>query len=127
MFSQLMNFSYRRTPSQAFGWYLIFLFTGIAVVGGAISHFVATGAQISFIEAFKRWVVDGQFTEFPYHIILGVLLLWNRPKNAMNILLVVSSILLLAAPFGGLPGLIPLAALTTRRTKRLPDVSGVFE
>jgi hypothetical protein len=86
-----------------------------------------TNVQMSFFEAFQMWLVRGQITECPYHIFLGVLLLWNRPKRAVNILFVVASLALLVMPLGGLAGLIPLAALTTRRTKRLPDVTGVFQ
>jgi hypothetical protein len=86
MFQKLMNFSYRRTPSQAFGWYLVFLLVGIITIGGAVSHLVATGAPMSFFQGSQMWLVGGQITEFPYHIILGVLLLWNRPKYVVNIL-----------------------------------------
>ena len=123
MFRQLMNFSHQRTALQAFGWYLTFLLIGIAI-GGLAGAIWSTGSA-SFSEAFERAMPIGQLIAVPYHIILGILLLWSRSKGVANIGLVLASVLL-SALLGALGGLIPLAVLTTRPSYP-GDVSGVFE
>jgi hypothetical protein len=115
MFRELMNFSRQRTPLQALGWYLIFLLIG-GVIGGLAGFLVGIGST-SFTEGFQRGLPAGQLAVIPYHIILGILLLWNRPKGAVNILLALGGVAL-SVLLGALGGLIPLAALTTRRSKK---------
>jgi Mn2+/Fe2+ NRAMP family transporter len=124
MFRELMNFSYRRTPLQAFGWYLIFLLIGLVV--GALAGVVVGIGSTSFTEGFQRGVPAGQIVIIPYHIILGILLLWNRPKGAANILLALAGVVL-SVLLGALGGLVPLAVLTTRRSNNSPNTTGFFE
>jgi hypothetical protein len=58
--------------------------------------------------------------------VLGVMLLWNRPRSIANISLVLLSVALSVwAALGG--GLIPLAVLTTRPSNIAPEVTKVFE
>jgi hypothetical protein len=66
--------------------------------------------------------LEAEITNAVCVVVLGAMLLWNRPKNAVNILLVVGGIGLSA-----LAGLIPLAVLTTRSSSILPEVTKVFE
>jgi hypothetical protein len=111
MFRELMNFSYRRTPLQALGWYLIFFLIAFVIgfVFGAVAGFFSETDQ----EVAQIGFAVGQRATIAYHIILGILLLWNRPKNAANILLAFAGVVL-SMLLSALGGLIPLAVLTTR-------------
>jgi hypothetical protein len=111
MFQDLLNFSYRRTPLQAFGWYLIFLLIGLVI--GALAGVIFAPGATSFTEGFQGGVQVGKIVVIPYHIILGILLLWDRHEGMANILLALAGVVLsmLLGVFGGL---IPLAVLTTR-------------
>jgi hypothetical protein len=124
MFRKLMTFSYQRTALQAFGWYLTFLLIG-AAIGGLAGGIAVTGAP-SFSEGFQRGIPIGQLVAIPYHIILGILLLWARSKGLVNIGLVLAGVLL-SVRLGGLGGAIPLAVLTTRPAKNAGDPAEVFE
>ena len=133
MFRDLMKFSYRRTPLQAFGWYLVFLLISV-VLAVFVHDFVLKlrphGAA-NLIKAFEEGYQSVSFLEAEVInavcvVVLGAMLLWNRPKNAVNILLVVGG-LGLSALAGAVAGLIPLAVLTTRPSSTLPEVAKVFE
>jgi hypothetical protein len=110
-FRELMNFSYRRNWLQAIGWYLIFLVIG-AVLGAVVGRVTAINA-ISFSQGFDVGNKAGQLSAIPYHIVLAALLVWPRPKDAPNIMLVITGVAI-SSVFGALGGLIPLAVLTTR-------------
>jgi hypothetical protein len=90
-----MNFSRQRTALQAFGWYLTFLLIGIAI-GGTAGAIWSSGAA-SFSEAFERAMPIGQLIAVPYHIMLGILLLWSRSKGVANIGLVLASVAVVGA------------------------------
>jgi len=111
MFAELMNFSYQRTGLQALGWYLIYFLIGIVIgfVSGRMVDFVVTDPE----QAFKIGIVVGQFSAIPYHILIGTLLVWNRQKNGLNIMLLLGGIVL-SIILGALGGMIPFAVLTTR-------------
>ena len=111
MFAELMNFSHRRNWLQAIGWYLIFLIGGI-VIGGVIGRMAGIAAT-SFSEGYDIGNKAGQLSAIPYHIALATLLVWNRPKDAPNILLAFAGVAI-SALLGALGGLIPLAVLSTR-------------
>src|ERR1035437_2179807 len=111
MFRELVNFSYRLTPLQALGWYLIFFLIAL-VIAGLAGVVVSTGAT-SFTEGLTRGATAGRITTIPYNIILGILLLWNRPKDVTNILMALAGVVL-SVLLAALGGLIPLAVLTTR-------------
>ncbi len=119
MFRGLMKFSYRRTPLQAFGWYLTFLLICV-VLAAPILFFGSDRTPLAgaFLAAAEAFVVS-------YHVVLGTMLLWNRPKNAINISLVVGGIVLSA--LAALAGLIALAMLTTRPSNISSEVTKVFE
>jgi hypothetical protein len=109
MFREVTNFSYRRTALQAFGWYLVFLLIGgLVVLAAAITIDGRTG-----IAAWHSAVSTGRLAIIPYHVIIGILLCWRRPKDVANILLLSAGIML-SPLFGALGGLIPFAVLTTR-------------
>jgi hypothetical protein len=55
----------------------------------------------------------GQISAIPYHLALGVLLLWHRAKDASSIMLVLAAVVL-SVLMGGIGGLIPLAFLSRR-------------
>ena len=111
MFKEVMNFSYRRTALQAFGWYLVFLLIGgvVAVLAAAI----ASDGGAGIAAALRSGASTGRLAIIPYHVIIGIWLCWRRPKDAANILLLSAGILL-SPLFGALGGLIPFAVLTTR-------------
>ena len=110
MFQEIMNFAYQRTTKQAIGWYLMYLLIG-GVMGFAIGRIAATGSAPA--DALNVGLVAGQLSAIPYHVALGVLLLWHRAKSASNIMLVLGSVVL-SILLGGLGGLIPLAVLSRR-------------
>jgi hypothetical protein len=107
MFAEIMNFSYQRTGKQALGWYLMYLVMCI-VTELAVDH-VASMASTADNAA----LIAGQLAAIPYHVALGVLLLWHRAKDASSIMLVLAAIVLSVA-LGGVGGLIPLAFLSRR-------------
>jgi len=110
MFQDLMDFGLRRTALQALGWYLIYFLIGVAigfVIGGIVG--LASGGKMDVVGGI------GIISAVIYHIVVGILLLAKRPKDAINILLVVAAIPL-SMFLGALGGLIPLAYLTTRPT-----------
>jgi hypothetical protein len=134
MFRGLMKFSYRRTPLQAFGWYLTFFAIGnvSAILGIALVVFV--GLSIGSEEVVLRARLGGQLIVAVYCVVVGAALLWNRPKSAINILLVAGGVGLvvtgqtgLSVLFGVAAGLIPLAVLTTCPSNVSPDAIKVFE
>lgn len=136
MFRGLMKFSYRRTPLQAFGWYLTFFLIGnvTTIFGMTLVNFV--GFSIDREEVVLRAQLGGQLIVAVYYVVVGAALLWNRPLNAINLLLVLGAIGLAGiGPFViGLSvllciavGLIPLAVLTTRPSNVSTEVIKVFE
>lgn len=133
MFRGLMKFSYRRTSLQALGWYLTFFVIGILLAVLATYPVFVVGVRTGSDEVFLMIKPVQQATSVVYHVVLGAALLWNRPKNVINILLVAGSIVLasaigLSVAFCILAGLIPLAVLTTRpSTKVSREVIKVFE
>jgi hypothetical protein len=54
------------------------------------------------------------------------MLLWNRPKSAINVLLALLGVAS-SVPSGALVALIPFAVLTTRPSNISPEVKKVFE
>jgi len=117
MFREPLNFSYQRSWLQAAGWYVIFVLIGVplAIVIGRLAGIGAT----SFSEGFNRGHAAGQAAGVFYIIVVAILLLWQRRKDAPNILLVIASVVLdsLVGAFGGL---IPRAVLTTRPPLQKP-------
>jgi TPR repeat protein len=111
MFQELVNFSYRRTPLQALGWYFIFLLIAMVLVGALTA--VVPGNSSTFSEGFAKGARVGQIVAVPYHFTLGILLIWSRPKDVANILLVLAG-MVLSLLLAAIGGLIPLAVLTTR-------------
>lgn len=111
MFAEIMNFSYQRTSKQAFGWYLMYLAIGI-VLGFAVGQMAGMfGATIE--DTARIGLKAGQLSAIPYHVVLAVLLLWHRAKDASSIMLALAAIVL-SVLLGGVGGLIPLAFLSRR-------------
>jgi hypothetical protein len=111
---RVFNFSYQRTPLQALRWYAVFLIIGLfvfATVGFAMSR------GSTFAEGFESTFRGGQILGVVYTTVLGALLLWNKQKAAVNILLFLSAVALQIF-FGIFAGLLPLSVLTTRRSTK---------
>lgn len=111
MFQEIMNFAYQRTTKQAIGWYLMYLAICV-VMGFAVGHIA--GMFSTPAGAVNVGLAAGQISAIPYHVALGVLLLWHRDKSASNVMLVLLSVMLSIA-LGGFGGLVPLAFLSRRR------------
>lgn len=116
MFTKLLDFSYKRTPLQALGFYLAYLFLSILIgfLFGALAGLLYSGSTSD--QALYENIIKGG-------IVLVVLLspaiclLILKTKGLLNnfgyILIVVLSAIL--AFFGGaILALIPAAFLTTR-------------
>jgi hypothetical protein len=117
MFQEIMNFAYQRTTKQAIGWYLMYLFVCV-VMGFAVGHIA--GMFSAPAGAANVGLAAGQISAIPYHLALGVLLLWHRDKSASSLMLVLLSVML-SVWSGGIGGLIPLAFLSRRPiVERIP-------
>ena len=90
MFQEIMNFTYQRTTKQAIGWYLMYLVICV-VMGFAVGHIA--GMFSSTAGAANVGLIAGQISAIPYHVALGVLLLWHRDKSATNVMLVLLSVM----------------------------------
>jgi hypothetical protein len=111
MFQDVMNFAYQRTRKQAFGWYLMYLAIGV-VLGFAVGRIAGIAAG-TFEEGARLGLIAGQVSAIPFHVALGIALLWHRAKDASNIMLVLLAVVL-SVVAGSLGGLIPLAVITGR-------------
>jgi len=114
MFAEIMNFNYRRSAKQAFGFYLMYLLVGLVI--GAVSGYLV-GLFVKADEGFNIGRLAGQFSAVPFNILLGTLLIWHRKKDAPNLLLVLAGAIL-SAVGGALGGLIPLAFLSNRPVEK---------
>jgi hypothetical protein len=117
MFAEIMNFNYQRSAKQAFGWYVMYFLVGLVIA--FISTYLAGffNKASNFSEGFNFGVSVGQFSAVPYNILLGILLIWHRKKDAPNLLLVLVGAIL-SAFAGALGGLIPLAFLSNRPVEK---------
>jgi len=111
MFGEIMNFNYQRSAKQAFGWYLMYVLVGV-VIGGVSAYLAGV-----FTPGFEQGYNVGRFSAVPFNILLGVLLIWHRKKDAPNLLLVLAGAIL-SAFAGALGGLIPLAFLSNRPVEK---------
>ena len=86
-------------------------------VGSPSWRFVEDEAQFPHLALFvrdaERGLLVGMVIGVIYHIVIGFLLIWNRPKDAPNILLYIAGVLI-SVLLGALGGLIPFAVMTTR-------------
>jgi len=119
MFKNLIVFGHERTPLQALGFYIVYLvlllvFAGL--IGGIVGLFMGLFADVS--HPFQTGVTLGTILAVVSCIALSLLILYEKKllNNFLYILLVVLSGLM-ALFLGGLAGLIPVAFLTTRKSK----------
>ena len=117
MFAEIMNFNYQRSAKQAFGWYLMYFLVGIviALVSTYLASFFSNASD--FNEGYSLGVSVGKFSAVPLNILLGILLVWHRKKDALNLLLILAGALL-SSVLGALGGLIPLAFLSNRPVEK---------
>ncbi|MDR3373942.1 MAG: hypothetical protein P4L98_09460 [Ancalomicrobiaceae bacterium] len=123
MFSQIFDFSVRRTPLNALGWYIVFVVLGvllvIAAAGLIIAMAIVTGGNLSSAVGtgmsgpFKSGVSIGEYLNIAYTSIVAILLLMKKQKSPLNVALYVLSVVL-SILLGAIPALIPLAVTTTR-------------
>ena len=123
MFSQIFDFSVRRTPLNALGWYVVFVVLGallaVAAAGLITAIVMARGGDVTgtagagLSGTFKSGVSVGEYLNIAYTSIVAILLLMKKQKSVLNIALYVLSIVL-SIVLGAIPALIPLAVTTTR-------------
>ena len=123
MFSQIFDFSVRRTPLNALGWYIAFVVLGVLLVVAAAALIsavvIVTGGNLgSTVGAglpglFKSGVSVGEYLNIAYTSIVAILLLMKKQKSPLNVALYVLSVVL-SIVLGAIPALIPLAVTTTR-------------
>jgi len=116
-----MNFSYKRSPLQAFGFYLAYLLLG-GLLGGIISGIltsviisITNPSQLSsFQSGFKLGAYIGQIVGIIYCGTVSFLIIQKKMlfKHFGALLLALTSILL-AMIGGAILGLIPTAILST--------------
>jgi hypothetical protein len=107
MFKEVFDFGYRRSATQAIGWYVIFM-----AIGGVLSG--VAGAIFGATTFANGAAVGGRFAVI-FVILLSVLILWNRKKTIPYVFLALLGVMI-SLFLGVLGGLIPLAYLTTRAT-----------
>jgi hypothetical protein len=119
MFSEAMNFSFRRNWLQAIGFYLIYLLIGVLLFAtlGAILGKILGLMGHSDSEIFDVSNISGQFATIPYQLLLAVLLLRKRRKEPVNFVLTIVSVLL-SLIAGSIGGLIPVAILSMRPVEK---------
>ena len=123
MFSQIFDFSVRRTPLNALGWYIVFVILGallaVAAAGLITAIAMARGGDMTgtvgagLSGTFKSGVNVGEYLNIAYTSIVAILLLMKKQKSVLNMALYVLSIVL-SIILGAIPALIPLAVTTTR-------------
>lgn len=118
MFNKLSDFSYRRTKTQALGFYLAYLLLGM-VVAGLSSGLLASVFLIDQSQAFEFGLQVGQVVIIFYTLALGGLLMRQKKLITFSSVLLVLVAGVLSIVGGGLLGLIPLAVLTTLSKKKV--------
>jgi hypothetical protein len=134
MFQGLAYFSHERTPLQAFGWYIAYVsLDALIMMVGIFSLLVYLNpsdleAVLQFQETHPT-AMEMVTTILPtaYTAILGALLLWNKKKTTVNILLFLSAVpipyFISYYDYNFVYGLflsnLPLAVLTTRPSSKL--------
>lgn len=115
MFDKLSDYKYRRTTSQAIGFYVAYLI--LIVIVGALAGAVV-GPMVSSVDPYNSGVRVGVVTAIVISTLLSYSVASQKrlTKNTKFLLLVLSSGVL-AFLGGGLLGLIPTAYLTTVKGK----------
>jgi len=113
MFHQPFDFSLQRSAVQAIGWYLFFLL--LSFLGGAFIG-LAIGAIANIPVTYDSGLRMGMRIGPLIPVVLGILVMRNRPLMASNVLITAIAFVL-AFLFGFLGAGILLAYLTTRPTK----------
>ncbi len=117
MFKRLMDYSYRRTGAEAFGFYLAYVF--MATLVGALAGGV-TGAvlRLNAADGFQTGMYAGHMASIALIAFLALALLIKKKLTGSFIdwLLAVAAVVL-AVLGGAILGLLPLAYLTTRGAK----------
>lgn len=117
MFSRLFDFGFKRTPVQAFGFYLAFLF--LIMLTGALGGSVAGVFAPSAEDAYEFGVKIGSILAVIICVILCALML--KAKNLHThfgwvLIVFVSGFLALLG--GGIGGLLPIAFLSTKKKRK---------
>ena len=116
LFARLFDFGYQRNPGQAMGWYIVFLPLMI-LVAVVVSFVVAEARGATTQEDAVAVALEiGPMAMLVYLAVIGLLLIWRRHKDPLNVALIFAAILLACfMPALNAPtGLLPLAFLTTR-------------
>ena len=109
MFQKLLIFEYKRTPLQAFGFYLAYLLLSLLLA------FFMGILSIPFGVDTRQAVLNGAYLAMITCMVLYSLILYKKNLyKDFGYLLLLFFTGILGVLFGGLAGLIPVAFLTTR-------------
>lgn len=111
MFQEIFKFSYQRNGLQAVGWYIVILVILLLVIA-IFSALFGFGGPTNNWNEFISGMRFGVRIAVVAVLILGILLIKDRPKNVKNVLLLLGAAAITAF-LGAVLGLIPLAVLTT--------------
>ena len=114
MFKDLLLFEKARTPKEAIGFYLAFLFF-LGLLAGMLAFFIVPqDPSMSFEEQIQAGVIVGQYFGVIACLILSFVVLYKKKKlQSFGPLLVLVLSGFCAIFLGALLGLIPTAYLTT--------------
>jgi len=116
MFSNLLDFAYVRSASQALGWYIVYL-VGTIVMSAVVGAIVVAISRPrgGFTSGFDMGNIVGNVVAFCITVVLSVMLVVKRGRggDAQSLAIVVVAAIG-AALGGGLLGLIGPAYLSTR-------------
>lgn len=111
MFQHLMEYGYRRTPAQAFGFYIVHLV--IIALAGGLTAFLLPDLGLEGYTAFEQGVLIGTIVAMTLCVATGLRIIrLKQAFSAANVVIVLLSATL-AWFGGGFLGLIPIAYLTT--------------
>jgi hypothetical protein len=111
MFQNIFDYSFKRTTSQAIGFYIIHLIL-IIITAGLIAGIIGTAVNNNTFQFGAR---IGQISAVIACIALGLVIIKKKQLTNNPMYLILALVAGLIAYFaGGLLGLIPVAYLTTR-------------
>lgn len=119
MFKQLTNFGYKRSPKQAFGFYLAYILLTMLIamiIGGIVGRLFINTADSD--AAFEAGLKIGNVVAFVISIILNYTILKQKKLYlSFPYLLLALFSILLTMLFGALIGYVPMAYMSTKSTK----------
>jgi hypothetical protein len=124
MFDKLFDFSFRRTPLQALGWFLFFWLVAalIGFIAGALVAIYSLPAGTSdFSAGLHAGQSAGRYLGPIFPIVMSGFFLWARPLTAFDLIGALGTVII-GLFLGWMGAGIILAFLTTRPLKATDNV-----